>query len=123
MTRFLNFEQGCNFIVANWKVPSIHPSQYQISALCSNSSDASSIYFNETFTLHSDVHSIKVTSLNPGINCDFKLFAVYNPISLDPGIQKSSRTLNPSKFSLRQTGICCEKCVAITKCVIVRVPF
>ena len=58
---------------------------------------SSDYYHLDKTTLSSNDTSFTFTGLAPGTKCDFTLKAVYNPASIDDGIQATSMTLPASK--------------------------
>ena len=101
MTDFEEFKRFNNSLQAFWKIPTYIADHFQLSLQCKYVCK-NNYHLRDEVVLRSNVTSFTFSGLAPGIQCDFTLKAVYNPASIDGGIQVSYLTLPASKIRLTE---------------------
>ena len=99
VTCFNEFKRFNNSIRASWKQV-FHPAlKLEIIATCKYDCKDGRIYLVHKTVLASNETSFTFTDLEPGSQCEFTLKAVYNPASIDKGINVTYMVLPASKKS------------------------
>ena len=96
MVSFDSVSKGTNKIQIFWTIPKYFPYWYQQTTSCRLLCDQENYYLTER-EIESSKSSSVAYDLRPASVCLIKLVAVYNPASIDPGIQLLVRTLHASK--------------------------
>ena len=99
MTKFKEFKRFNNSLQAFWKFPKYVPDHFQLSIQCKYICKRSYDFYDKAVLPPSET-TFTFSGLAPGSQCDFTLKAVYNPASIDHGIQVSYLTLPSSKIRL-----------------------
>ena len=95
-TTFQKVVRKVNQLVVPWTYPQFQPYFYKQVTSCNLLCDNKTYYINEAMLTGAGTQ-IKLYGLRPGSVCLIKLLAVYNPASIDPGLQMFAYTLYSSK--------------------------
>lgn len=87
MIPVISIERGSDYINLKWQNPRFDPEWYKMIASCTLQC-AQNAYLNRMAYQHPSRNDVlfSFSGLLPGSNCFFRLFAVYNFASLDPGL-------------------------------------
>ena len=99
VTQFEEFKRLNNSIEARWKEVDHPAMRLEIVASCKYDCENGQIYLVNKTVLAPNEASFMLTGLVPGSQCEFILKAVYNPASLDKGINVTYMVLPASKIS------------------------
>ena len=90
---------GLEFVELNWTRPSFLPERYQLKYMCTMRGTSENEIVNDTYifaktkSLCSVATSARMSDLLPSYICTVILLAVYNPASIDSGIEIKGVTL------------------------------
>ena len=96
-TKFEEFKRFGNSIQAHWKKLAFPAMKLEITATCKYDCRNGQIYLVNKTILPPNETYFTFTGLVPGSQCNFKLKAVYNPASIDQGINVIYMVLPTSK--------------------------
>ena len=86
-------QRGLDFVILKWKHPDYEPQIYHVQVSCRLISQAEGDYVSKRYDLESSSTDAIASGLLPESTCLLTLFAVYNPASIDPGLQVTVETL------------------------------
>lgn len=88
MIRFLQPNIESMYIELKWSIPNFFPSSYTLTYTCCLTSNQTMYMYTtaKVENIHSCVHMVNLTDLQPGSTCICTLLAIYNPASIDKGI-------------------------------------
>ena len=99
VTQFEEFKRFNNCIQACWKEPIRPAMRLEIVATCKYDSENGRVYLVNKTVLAPNETSFTFTGLAPGSQCEFTLKAVFNPASIDKGINVTYMVLPAGKMS------------------------
>ena len=99
VTHFQAFKRLNNSIQACWRKTVFPAMKLEILATCKYDCENGRIYLVNKTVLAPKETSFTFTGLVPGSQCEFTLKAVYNPASMDNGINVTYMVLPASKTS------------------------
>ena len=100
VTEFEEFKRFNHSIQARWKEIEHPAMRLEIIASCKYDCENGQTYLVNKTVLAPNETSFMLTGLVPGSMCEFLLKAVYNPASLDRGLNVTYMVLPASKISL-----------------------
>ena len=101
---------GLHYLELNWNHPRFLPQRYQLKYMCTMKNmykykNVNENYYLEgTKNLTSNTTSARISNVYPGSICTIFLLAVYNPASIDSGIEITKGTLR-EYISKRNSGL------------------
>ena len=100
MIRLHSFVSETDYIQLNWTRPDFLPEMYQLKYTVTMKTIYASIHklngsvMIKTLNLSSENTSVRISGLRPSSICTINLLAVFNPASIDSGIEITGRTLD-----------------------------
>lgn len=103
MITFHSVSSGMDYIQVHWTLPKYAPERYQLRYSCQSRStflcrDGGDYVTGTMQSLNENFNTteIKISELHPSSVCKLNLLAVYNPASIDSGIDITATTLPES---------------------------
>ena len=93
-----NLTYGSDYVELHWTHPKFLPERYKLKYMftmkhtCTPNYDRNIYETRDTQSLTTDTNSFRISGLRPSSICKLNLVAVYNPASIDSGIEITTTT-------------------------------